>query len=587
MELYRYLDTNIAALKQANSPVLPWLLEDGDAYLALAGKVGPNRHGVVDLPNGAGGTLFDALSPAACYGALDLGDTPHKNASILVGTNIGYGLLAILQSAPTTHPVLVMEPRREVLGACLALTDYSQVIASGQVTFLPPDEKLISHHLGQLSLQFTHGAVKMHSDFPSRQLGPEYARWTGITKRMLEGITVELNTLRRRQEDMVGNELHNFTRSFHDGTLRSLEGKGNGVTALMVGAGPSLNDVGPRLAAMETDALIVTSMQTLPALQAAGITPHLCMAIDYSGGMLKVFNKLDMDWAANIPLIYSTKVRPDVVERYPGPTLPLWTVGGLATFVLNKTEPVFDAGGNVNVALLRFLSWCGVKDFVLAGQDYAWSAERSHAAGHHAARPTRVFDPKRHIKEKDADGNTIYSTMSYLTSKRDMERDIARLGLNVANIYGGGLPIAGTRRVTVDEAATLLTDLPTTHGRISACIAAARGSLPRPVFERRFETWRTSLKAATKRLEKLYKKPTRNKSAILEQLQSLVYFLRQDPLYLPYLYNEVMDMAGMARFTQHPVPADMRRFKDITGRVLDKVALMDSILGAQASTSAA
>jgi hypothetical protein len=31
----------------------------------------------------------------------------------------------------------------------------------------------------------------------------------------------------------------------------------------------------------------------------------------------------------------------------------------------------------------------------------------------------------------------------------------------------------------------------------------------------------------------------------------------------------------------------MRRFKDITGRVLDKVALMDSILGAQAKTSAA
>jgi hypothetical protein len=181
-------------------------------------------------------------------------------------------------------------------------------------------------------------------------------------------------------------------------------------------------------------------LQTLPAAQALGITPDLCMAIDYSPGIVQVFDRLDRDWAATIPFIYSTKVLPEVVERYPGPAIPMWTLGGLATFLMHDREPVLDAGGNVSVALLRLLAWCGAARVTLVGQDFAWSGERSHVAGHHAQRPVRAFDPARHVRLQNLHGEEIISTLSYISAQRDMEADIARLEMPVHNVTAAPAP---------------------------------------------------------------------------------------------------------------------------------------------------
>ncbi|NJB67416.1 hypothetical protein GGQ74_001056 [Desulfobaculum xiamenense] len=587
MELYRFLEKNLKALKRQNAPVASWLEGVDSDPIALEKQLIVNRFGLMDVPLDHGGSLFEAFPPQHYYQSWTPGEEAHRNASIIVGLNLGYGLVQVLQNAPATHRILVVEPRPEMLTACLGLSDYTPFIESGQLAFLSPVESEVYNAAIRLDLQFLHGRVKLLADFPSQQLGPEYARWIRVVRNMLEGITVELNTLRLSQNVMVGNELGNYVRAFRDGSLTPLAGAGQGLTALIVGAGPSLNDFGPELATMQGNALVITSLQTLPALQAAGIKPHLCMAIDYSDGMKKVFNRLDAEWAADIPLIYSTKVSPDVVSRYPGPTLPLWTVGGLATFVLNKTEPVFDAGGNVNVTILRFLSWCGVKKLLLAGQDFSWSAERSHAAGHHAARPTRTYDPARHMKLENMRGETVYSTLAYVTAKRDMEHDIEGLSLDVLNLYGGGLDIAGTKAIGMGEAADALASGQDRVDRFLAILASARQSRPRPVFEARAATWTQSLRAATKRMEKLFRKPVRNRAEIRRLMEQTLFFLRQDPLYLPYLYNESMDLAGLARFTQNPVPADMRRYRDVIARALAKVKEMDAALAAAEGTQAA
>ena len=114
---------------------------------------------------------------------------------------------------------------------------------------------------------------------------------------------------------MVGNEIKNFKRAMRDGSLKPLEGRAMGVGAVILGAGPSLEEMAPKLKENPGHVLYTCALQTIPVLQELGIKPHLCAAIDYDSSMLKVFEKLDPDFVKDVPLIYSKIGRASCRER--------------------------------------------------------------------------------------------------------------------------------------------------------------------------------------------------------------------------------------------------------------------------------
>lgn len=592
MELLQFLRPNLEAMTRRGQSAAPWLGGRNLDLNALEKQLRVNAFGLRDLPlPSGGGTLFGAVPPKVFYKSWTLAPNPRaaRGATVIVGCNLGYGLNHVLTTHPPLHAVAVVEPRPEMLALCLGMTDYRPFIAQGRLEFVAPDAESIWRALGRQDLRFIHGAVHFRADMPSQQLGPEYARTAALVQKTMENVSIELNTLRRMQDVMVGNEIGNFRTAFARGSIGPLQDAARGVAGLVVGAGPSLAALGPRLAPLAADALTVTALQTLPAAQALGITPDLCMAIDYSPGIVQVFDRLDRDWAATIPFIYSTKVLPEVVERYPGPAIPMWTLGGLATFLMHDREPVLDAGGNVSVALLRLLAWCGAARVTLVGQDFAWSGERSHVAGHHAQRPVRAFDPARHVRLQNLHGEEIISTLSYISAQRDMEADIARLEMPVHNVYGGGLALAGAAVVGPGEVAAqgLLRSEPGALDRFRAALYRAGRPRPVPVFKPRAGQWQSSLRAVQKRLGRLYGKAGTRQNDIRQTLEQLLMFLKQDPLYTPYLYNEIMDLAGLARLSATHAPGEFTQVRRILARALAKVREMDRALGADSPLRAA
>ncbi|MDY7001451.1 MAG: 6-hydroxymethylpterin diphosphokinase MptE-like protein [Thermodesulfobacteriota bacterium] len=590
MELYQFLEKNLKALKKQNSTVLAWLDSQDFDPRALEDRLMVNRWGFLDIPVGDDGqTMFEAMPPGAYYQGWTKPDKPETGATVLVGCNLGYGLNHILTNTPNSHKVIVLEPRPEILTLCLGQTDYSPFMEMRKLFFIPPKKKALENTIHQIDLQLIHGSVNLRSDVPSRQIGPEYAFWTRQFKEKLENFTVELNTLRKKQDVMVGNELKNFSQAFENGSISRLEGKAKGLSAVILGAGPSLDTFGPQLAENPGHALYATALQTLPALKALGLKPHLCMAIDYSPGLLSVFKRLDKDWARDIPLIYSTKVLPKVVEDYPGPTVPLWTVGGLATFMMQNSEFVLDAGGSVSVTLLRFLTWCGANQILLVGQDFAWSGESSHVQGHHASKKAFKFDPKRHVELKNAHGQTVYSAMPYVTALRDMEKDIREMDVPVFNLYGDGLEIQGTRTVTLEKVRMngIIASVPGAMQSFEEALRSAVHPRTRPIFEPRAAQWTSSLRAVTRRLEKLFKKPEKNQGSIHQAFGQVFTYFRQDPLYAPYLFNEIMDMAGLTHAKSGHARKELVDFKKIAKRALAKVREIDCIVGPKKDEKAA
>jgi len=452
MTMYPFLKDNITALEKANPKLYRWLSTSTFDEQSMKTSVFVNRWGIIDWRMESGQGLFESLPPGMLYREWTDMEKVELSASIIVGCNVGYGLNHTLINTPDSHKILVVEPNPALLLACLGQTDYRPFFENKKLHFVTPDEDHLMEYIKNLDLQYVYGKIYLRADVPSRQLGPEYARWMTTVKNRLENFSVEMITLRCRQDVMVGNELKNYRRAQTDGSLQCMQDGGRGVGAVILGAGPSLATFAPELAKNPGYALYATALQTLPALQIHGLKPHFCLALDYDGSMLSVYDKLDKQWAKDIPLIYSTKVNPELVNRYPGPTLPMWTMGGLATFVLQDREFVLDAGGNVSLTLVRLLRWMGVSSLLLVGQDFAWKGGSTHAAGHHAAGGDVQFDPNMHQRLKNLWGEDIVSSIQYMTSKRDLEADLKKVPFRISNLYGGGVVIDGAPAVNLEEA---------------------------------------------------------------------------------------------------------------------------------------
>lgn len=576
MESLPFLQGNLQYLIDAKEPVAAWLAGQRPDAAAVAERIFKNRYNMLDWRKDDGQGLFEVAPPQAFYKDWLPQDRPESSATFIVGCNLGYGLNHILVNTPNNHKIVVLEPRPEVLMACLGQTDFVPYFNIKKLFFLPPDKDMLLQAVQQADVQFLFGRIYLRPDAPSRQLGGEYALWTRLCKEAMESVSVELTTMRKRQDTMVGNELSNFRRAVADGSIRELEGSAKGLSAVILGAGPSLAQFAPGLAQAKTNALFATSLQTLPALQRLGVKPHLCMAIDYSKGMLKVFDRLDLEWCKDVPLLYSVKLDPEVVERYSGPTLPVWTLGGMASNVFRDKEHILDAAGNVSVALYRLLCWWGAAQVTLVGQDFAWGGGASHVEGHHA----KVDLGVNAVPVKGRDGQALMSSLAYTTALRDLERDIASLHVPTFNLYGGGAVIHGAKDVDLDQAAMqgLFASAPGSLPRFLEKLDACRRPGPDIRFQARAVEWGGSLRRVQKRLEKLFKHPDKNSAEIRESLRQVYAFLRQDPLYLPYLYNEVMDVAGIIRARPKLELEDLTRFRNIVKRVLTKVRRMDQVL---------
>ena len=582
MRINMFLTDNIKVLVEAKAPVASWLAHLGTDPTPVYERVFRNPAGLMDwrMENGLG--LYEKLNPRMLYGDWRPKDKLEGGATVIVGAGLGYGINHVLTGTPPSHKIVVVEPRPEVLLACLGQTDYRPFLRSGRLTFLPPDPALVEKAMAGLDVSFLFSRINLRADLACKQMGPEYSRTSLMVKAKLESLSVELSTLRHKQEVMVGNELQNYSRAMDGGSLARVQGMARGLTAVVLGAGPSLTRFAPQLQELRERAFCVTALQTLPALERIGFKPDLCLAIDFNPGMVdSIKNLQDPAFAADIPFIYSTKMNPGVMELYPGPMLPLWTQGGIGTFMLKDQELVLDAGGNVGVTLVRFLSWAGAKRFILVGQDFAWQGTTTHAAGHHSAAISHAFNPHEDVKLKNLHGEEIYTHLGFLAAKRDIEKDINATGVPFYNLYGGGVVIHGATNIDMD--ALRDQDLIASQGAAKEVFLGAlhRAATPRvrPIFTPRASQWASSLKNVGHRLEKLFRKADKHQAEIRGLFSQILAFLKQDPLYLPYIYNEIMDVAGLIQTHTHYGVKELTDFKNIKKRVMRKIKEIDGALG--------
>jgi hypothetical protein len=584
MEQTTFLADNLAALRAHAAPAAAWLDAHGAHARALASRLFVNRQGLPDWRLAGGSGLLETAPPLeTLYADWRPGPEAHLDAGLAVGVGLGHGIARLLAASPPGYRLLALEPDPLALAACLSLADYRPQIEAGRLIFVPPEREALENEIARLDAPMAHGEIRLFADPLGPLLSPDLEQWFATTRGLLDNFAVDLGALREFQDAMTGNELDNYARARGHGSLRAMAGSARGATALVLGAGPSLETTGPVLAGHMAQAITVAALQTMPVVERLGIAPDFCLALDFRKDMLALYHGVkDQAFLERTPLVYSTKCHPEVVRRYPGPKLPLWTADRLAGSLMDGSEPALDAGNNVGVAMVRLLLHCGAERIVLAGQDFAWGGERSHAPGHHAHGRVRTFDPAKHIALQNRDGMTVYSNRAFLTSKRDLEKDVRRSDAAFHNVYGGAARIEGCPEISADECLSrgLLHGDPEAKKRFLAALAEAGRLTPDTLADPGFPGWSAPPRAAAECLKHLARTAQTPDNDAPRLLAEIAAHLRRPSPFAPLVFNQAVDLDALARLgaAQGPTGALAAQGAAIIEAALARAERLDKII---------
>ncbi len=227
---------------------------------------------------------------------------------------------------------------------------------------------------------------------------------------------------------LVDNVLANFKRWPHSFFANGLKNKFKNIPAIICGAGPSLGPTIPLLKSLEDRALIIAGGSTITALSNQGIVPHLGLALDPNP---EEYSRLRTTSAFEMPLLYGTRVQPDVFNTCNGPWgyIHSYTGGPCEAYFEReleiKAEPIGPDLGpeafSVTTLAIALAVEMGCNPILLNGIDLAYTGMQRYAEG---VMPTsQVFFEQlqkekrasdRLLKRKNIQGTMVYTLVKWV-----------------------------------------------------------------------------------------------------------------------------------------------------------------------------
>ena len=169
----------------------------------------------------------------------------------------------------------------------------------------------------------------------------------------------------------------------------SLKDSVKGKTAIIVGAGPSLEEAIPHLKRLQETHTIVCVGRVFKMLKAAGITPHYTISVEMFDWDAAIFQGLTREDCGSTVLGYASVCAPATIKAWPGLKTCLWDI---ETAKLLKRSDYILGGNSVAHHMLNFAAQIlGADTIIMVGIDLAYTKPQTHAAGsHHEAWPDAV-----------------------------------------------------------------------------------------------------------------------------------------------------------------------------------------------------
>lgn len=378
---------------------------------------------------------------------------------IIYGLGLGYHIEKLIKAVRNDTRVIIIEPELAIFRLFLENRRLENLLRENVTLMINNNPGNIAHAvfaefkkslLGKVSFLIYSVYRSIYND----QFEAIKNRFNDI----LKVLQVNIATSEFFKKQWLANYLMNVfcIKSAVNG--KYLVDKFNGIPAIIVSAGPSLNKNINTLKSAKNKALFLSAGSSFRILKKNGINPDFAVAIDGSPKIKDIYDGLDITGS---DLIYINRTNYEVVQAYSN---------NRVLFIDSEDKLSQNLGKKIGIdfqivppdqtvagVCVWLASIFGCDPIILVGQDFAYTGMELHAEGAAHMRnfkETISTNAEGFIKMKDIYGEDIYTVTSLLSSRTSMEDKITyaiNMGHKFINATEGGIGVANCNNMNLKE----------------------------------------------------------------------------------------------------------------------------------------
>ena len=368
-----------------------------------------------------------------------------KNALIICGGGFLYHLKAVLRLG-CYQRVVCYEPSPAILKACLREVDLSEI--KGEYLLLTGNNYsecvgLVSQYLMYLILDSDMVVLPPYQDiFPD-----EIGAFQNVLRESVRINRANLATANLFGEKWVSNAVQNLRTITNSPGVKHFFNQFNGVPAVIVSAGPSLEKNIHLLNEIKDKAVIICAGTSIRAMRKFGVSPHFLVAFDGTDYNKEIYANLDFE---DLCLIYNYRFNGAALTYFSGKKaymkLDTETFSDFLSLKLGNYEfGTVRSGFSVAHPSLDLAIKFGCSPVILIGQDLAYTGDKRYAESQYQQVIDKNKLPANCFITKDIYGQDTVTDRQLDSFRLLFELMVAEYyrGKTILNATEGGQPIKG------------------------------------------------------------------------------------------------------------------------------------------------
>ncbi len=298
---------------------------------------------------------------------------PGSDTVIVLGAGLGWTIEAALARLGIER-VLVCEAEASMLSAMLASRDLRSPLADPRLSWM------VGGDPGALMAALTDCGAKLVTLLRLASLeafdADWYRRLRGAFERWLSKEEINVNTLRRFGRLWIGNLTRNAASFPGFPGIEGLDGAFEGIPALVVAAGPSLDDLLPFLGELRRRCLLIAVDTALRSLLLAGCEPDFLVIVDPQYWNWRHIADLE---APSTLLVSEPAVFPPALRRAHPAIFLAESLFPLGRALAGTGRGALGAGGSVATSAWDLARRLGASTIYMAGLDLGYPHGHTHA----------------------------------------------------------------------------------------------------------------------------------------------------------------------------------------------------------------
>ncbi|MDD3138431.1 MAG: DUF115 domain-containing protein [Lachnospiraceae bacterium] len=407
------------------------------------------------------GKLYQLDSLYSSKIVMDLWCEQIKNTNfnaklILFGLGNAMYIRTFLQKVPYTNKIIVYEPSFVIFEYVVQTFDIHDLIEDERIMFYieningcPDKEEMYPYFDFQdirsiLFLDYINYIIL----FPK-----QYHNFYIEVQKTVNTINAMDYVWERFGTAYYHNTLSNFPYFLNSYSILDLANKiPDGVPAILVSAGPSLDKNVEHLIYAKGKAFIISVDSALNALLKRNIVPDLFITVDGK----KMETHFQDERIKMIPMVCNLVSNMSVVSSHTGKQFYISDCNSHIDKILDmhgKKLPIVESGGSVANSAYSFLELIGFKTIIMVGQDLAYTNNRTHAIDTVRGSWNLDITGEIGVNLEGYFGDVVKSSNEFVMYLDWFENEIRnKPNITMINATEGGAKIHGAVQMNFDEA---------------------------------------------------------------------------------------------------------------------------------------